>query len=502
MEQADAIGCRMGRIALDSNWNCAYCPLSQILPILVQHAPAGGQRISLARDGPDAEIVRGANIRVCPFGNGKQECLPTGTVRANSRRGRGTKMVLHLHGWNRRLVGLSTCLFLCTSVGCSTTKEDRKPLTNEVGANNVGPGGPASPLAPISNTNQGTTVARNPGPTTGQFNTSPPVMPPMPGPNRFMTGPSTSTPNINMNQANFGATSAPSNQTAPISNIGIQQVVPLQQPVGGQQMQLPQIPQANAPQPSSPVPPAPQASQNQSQMPGVQMPLEQSQPVQQPAVAQNGQSLSPPTIQQPSVPPYNPAPIPVQPASQFQGSTSPPAQPPAVPIYNEAPKVIQFQGSSQFPQASPPAAAPTIQMNQFAPASPSTQLTAPAVIQPTNLSSPMQPAAAPLPAPPPYVPTPPLQPIQPGAPIQLQQPPNIPAGQTPPNPAPQGPNLSDNGAAQRLSETMSKLDPGNSSMAPTVKVVASGPLRNAQMESTNPAAEPIEGAPIYPGDPR
>src|SRR5271166_2495488 len=116
------------------------------------------------------------------------------------------------------------------------------------------------------------------------------------------------------------------------------------------------------------------------------MPLEQSLVVQQPAVGQNGQLLSPPPVQQPAAPAYNPPPV--QQASQLQGSTNPPVQLPAVPIYNQAPTRIEFQGSSQFPQASPPVAAPTAQMNQIAPVPLSTPMAAPAVIQPTNLSSP------------------------------------------------------------------------------------------------------------------
>jgi hypothetical protein len=98
--------------------------------------------------------------------------------------------------------------------------------------------------------------------------------------------------------------------------------------------------------------------------------------------------------------------------------------------------------------------------------------------------------------------SPPIQPLQPAAPIQMQQTPGYPTSQMPPNPSLQTPNVSNSAAAESLSQAISKLDSGNSSTAPAVKIVASGPLISAKSDSTNRAGEPVEGAPIYTDVPR
>ena len=134
-------------------------------------------------------------------------------------------MVLRLREWNRRLVGLGAGLALAAIVGCSTTKEEHKPLSNsnEVSRTTMGPGNtvnPPTPLLPISN-GSGTTVARNPDPSAAAYANGAPNMPQMPtGPNRVAVGASLQTPfNNGMNQANFGsyAPPAPSLSARPIS---------------------------------------------------------------------------------------------------------------------------------------------------------------------------------------------------------------------------------------------------------------------------------------------
>jgi hypothetical protein len=429
-------------------------------------------------------------------------------------------MALRLHEWNRRVLGLSTCLLLCACVGCSTSKEDRKPLTNEVGSTLS----PPTPLIPVTNGSPGTTVARNPDPATGQFNTGPPVMPLLPsGPNRAVIGPSISTPNNNMNQASFGSTSVPNNQAAPVSNNGAQPLVPLQQPLGGQQLQVPQMQVPQIPQPiaSQQHPaPEPQAPQYQSQMPGVQLPPVEQSPPAQTAPPQNRQALSTPAVQQPAVPTSSPPPAPIQQTNPYLGSTqvqptnlsappqavptyNPPPMPtqPTVPTYNQAPTMNQFQGSTQLQQTSPPLAAPTVPVNPLPAAPQPQQMNVPSVAPPTKPSTSTQAAGAPLPPPPSYVPPPPVQPVQPVQPImpiQMQQPPSYPPL---PAPAPQGPNLSNNAAAE-LSEIASKLDTGNSSTAPAAKVVSGGRVRSVQLDAANPLGEPVEGASIYTEAPR